>query len=142
MRIVLATLLPLAAASVVPRQGGYFSFGNSFSTGPTQKGTFITHATTTIVLPELQTPHSGNLGFWPGMGMDNGDLIQGLAISTVGGGSVSYCPGEQWRDTLRALRLQAGAPMDRSPCNMNANEVKWCILASTLQGKTPALMLP
>lgn len=84
MRYFLTALLPLATASVVPRQ--YFSFGNFFSTGPVASGTFITEATTTLILPALNSPHNGNLGLWPGMGMDDGDLVQGLAISTVGGG--------------------------------------------------------
>ncbi|TRX97998.1 hypothetical protein FHL15_001208 [Xylaria flabelliformis] len=96
MRSNLLPLLPVAAASVVPRQ--YFSFGNYFSTGPTASGTFIIDATTTLVLPALNSPHNGNLGLWPGMGMDDGDLVQGLAISTVGIGS---------------------------PCNLVASEVKW-----------------
>ena len=72
----------MVSALVMPRQ--YFSFGNYFSTGPTASGTYIIEATTTLVLPGLQSPHDGNLGLWPGMGMSNGDLVQGLAISTVG----------------------------------------------------------
>lgn len=84
MHYLLLTLLPVVVASVVPRQ--YFSFGNYFSTGPTVSGTYIIEATTTLVLPNLQSPHDGNLGLWPGMGMDDGDLVQGLAISTVGWG--------------------------------------------------------
>lgn len=79
MYSLLLPLLPLAAASVVPRQ--YFSFGNCFSTGPTASDTFITEATTTLVLPALDSPHNGNLGLRPGMGVDDGDLVQGLAIS-------------------------------------------------------------
>lgn len=82
MRYELLALLPGVAAAIVPRQ--YFSFGNYFSTGPTADGTFIIDATTTLVLPALNNPHNGNLGLWPGMGMDDGDLVQGLAISTVG----------------------------------------------------------
>lgn len=85
MYSLLLTLLPVVAASVVPRQS-YFSFGNYFSTGPVASGTYIIEATTTLVLPALNSPHNGNLGLWPGMGMDDGDLVQGLAISTVGYG--------------------------------------------------------
>ncbi|KAL9617704.1 MAG: hypothetical protein Q9160_007537 [Pyrenula sp. 1 TL-2023] len=105
MHSLLLALLPLVSASVVPRQT-YFSFGNYFSTGAVASGTYIKEATTTLVLPNLNSPHNGNLGLWPGMGMDDGDLVQGLAISTVGRGS---------------------------PCNLAANEVKWCITASTLE---------
>ena len=79
---LLFPLLLLAAASVVPRE--YFSFGNYFSTGPVASGTFVAEATTTLVLPALNIPYNGNLDLWPGMGMDDGDLVQGLAISTVG----------------------------------------------------------
>lgn len=82
MWYLLFILSTTAAAKVVPRQ--YFSFGNYFSTGPTLSGTYIIEATTTLVLPNLQSPRNGNLGLWPGMGMDDGDLVQGLAISTVG----------------------------------------------------------
>lgn len=79
-------ILPIASATVVPRQ--YFSFGNYFSTGAVASGTYIIEANTTLVLPALNSPHNGNLGLWPGMGMDDGDLVQGLAISTVGVGLV------------------------------------------------------
>ncbi|KAH8878740.1 hypothetical protein GQ53DRAFT_775512 [Thozetella sp. PMI_491] len=94
MNSFLLLLLPVAATLVIPRQ--YFLF----------RGTFIIEANTKLVLPALNNPHNGNLGLWPGMGMDDGDLVQGLAISTVG-----Y----------------------RSPCNLAADEVKWCVTASTLE---------
>jgi hypothetical protein len=87
MYSLLLHLRPMAAASVVPRQ--YLSFGNYFSTGPTASGTYIVEVTTTLVLPALNSPHNGNLGLWPGTGMDDGDLVQGLAISTVGVGRVT-----------------------------------------------------
>ncbi|KAI1321390.1 hypothetical protein F5Y16DRAFT_413767 [Xylariaceae sp. FL0255] len=98
--------LPAATALIGPRQ--YISFGNYFSTGPTADGIYIINATTTLVLPALNSPHDGNLGLWPGMGMDNGDLVQGLAISTVGVGS---------------------------PCDFSSSEDKWCVTASTLQSE-------
>ncbi|KAK6532188.1 hypothetical protein TWF694_003348 [Orbilia ellipsospora] len=105
MKSVLFALIPVASAQ-------YFSFGNYFSTGGVAANSYIQRATTTLVLPQLQSPHTGNLGLWPGMGtkFDNGadgHLVQGLAISTVGYGS---------------------------PCNLNANEVKWCVVASTYDG--------
>lgn len=93
MKFLLLIALPTAlAAAVTPRQG-YFSFGNSFSTGPVATSTFIREATTTLILPALQNPHTGNLGLWPGIGTKfpsgaDGHLIQGLAISTVGQGWV------------------------------------------------------
>ena len=82
--------LPLVSGAVVPRQS-YFSFGNYFSTGAVATDSWIRQATTTLVLPALNSPHTGNLGLWPGMGTkfdsgQDGQLVQGLAISTVGGG--------------------------------------------------------
>ncbi|CAG9998289.1 unnamed protein product [Clonostachys byssicola] len=103
--------LPVASAAVAPRQN-YFSFGNYFSTGAVATDSWIRQATTTLILPALNSPHNGNLGLWPGMGTKfdsgaDGHLIQGLAISTVGFGS---------------------------PCNLAANENKWCVVASTYDG--------
>ncbi|CAG9937410.1 unnamed protein product [Clonostachys rosea f. rosea IK726] len=94
--------IPVASAAVAPRQN-YFSFGNYFSTGAVATNSWIRQATTTLILPALNSPHNGNLGLWPGMGTKfgsgaDGHLIQGLAISTVGFGS---------------------------PCNLAANENKW-----------------
>ena len=95
MKFALIIALPLASAAalpaLVPRQS-YFSFGNAFSTGPVATNSFIRRATTTLVLPDLQSPHNGNLGLWPGVGTkfmnsdQDGQLVQGLAISTVGYG--------------------------------------------------------
>ncbi|KAG4422991.1 hypothetical protein IFR04_003903 [Cadophora malorum] len=111
MKFILLIALPVVAGSVVPRQN-YFSFGNYFSTGPVATNSWIRQATTTLVLPALNNPHNGNLGLWPGMGTKfdsgaDGQLVQGLAISTVGGGS---------------------------PCNFAASDVNWCAVASTFDG--------
>lgn len=90
MKSLLLIGLPGVLGAVVPRQT-YFSFGYYFSTGPVATDSWIRQATTTLVLPELNSPHNGNLGLWPGMGTKfdsgaDGQLIQGLAISTVGVG--------------------------------------------------------
>ncbi|KAI9665918.1 MAG: hypothetical protein M1821_003853 [Bathelium mastoideum] len=111
MKSLLLTVLPVVSGAVVPRQS-YFSFGNFFSTGPVATDSWIRQATTTLVLPNLQSPHDGNLGLWPGMGTKftsgaDGQLVQGLAISTVGEGS---------------------------PCNFDASDVNWCVVASTYDG--------
>lgn len=97
MRATLFTSLPLASVAafpaLTPRQS-YFSFGNAFSTGPVADDSFIRQSTTTLVLPDLQSPHTGNLGLWPGVGTkfldgdQDGQLVQGLGISTVGMGYV------------------------------------------------------
>ncbi|KAK4556818.1 hypothetical protein LTR86_005798 [Recurvomyces mirabilis] len=116
MKVTLITVLPLASATALPAlnpRQNYFSFGNAFSTGPVATNSFIRQSTTTLVLPNLQSPHTGNLALWPGVGTkflnsnQDGQLVQGLAISTVGQGS---------------------------PCNFGANDVKWCITASTYDG--------
>ena len=91
MKSILLAVLPVASAAAVEPRQNYFSFGNYFSTGGVSASTFIRRATTTLVLPALNSPHDGNLGLWPGMGtkFDNGadgHLVQGLAISTVGYG--------------------------------------------------------
>ena len=90
MKSILLAILPLVSGAAVPRQS-YFSFGNYFSTGAVAANSWIRQATTTLVLPALNSPHNGNLGLWPGMGTKfdsgaDGHLIQGLAISTVGYG--------------------------------------------------------
>lgn len=72
-------LFSLAAADY-----GY-QFSNALSTGPTADGTWIREANTTLVLPETNSPQTGNLALWPGMGTSGGDLIQGLAISVSDG---------------------------------------------------------
>ncbi|KAK7180423.1 hypothetical protein PSPO01_13580 [Paraphaeosphaeria sporulosa] len=102
MKYLSLLLLPTVSAQ-------YFSFGNYFSTGPVATNSWIRQATTTLVLPALNSPHNGNLGLWPGMGTKfnsgaDGHLVQGLAISTVGVGS---------------------------PCNFAASDIKWCVVAST-----------
>ncbi|KAF2221645.1 hypothetical protein BDZ85DRAFT_265744 [Elsinoe ampelina] len=113
MRSSFVVLAPVASAAVVAPRQNYFSFGNFFSTGAVATNSFIRQATTTLVLPELNSPHTGNLGLWPGMGTKftsgaDGHLVQGLAISTVGQGS---------------------------PCNFAASDVKWCVVASTYDGQ-------
>ena len=90
MKSLLLIILPVVSGAVVPRQT-YFSFGNYFSTGPVATNSWIRQATTTLVLPALNSPHNGNLGLWPGVGTKfdsgaDGQLVQGLAISTVGQG--------------------------------------------------------
>lgn len=112
MKSSLLVVIPaVSAVAVTPRQN-YFSFGNYFSTGPVATNSWIRQATTTLILPALNNPHTGNLGLWPGMGTKfpsgaDGQLVQGLAISTVGYGS---------------------------PCNFVASDVKWCVVASTFDG--------
>ncbi|KAK7700115.1 hypothetical protein SLS64_011133 [Diaporthe eres] len=91
MKSLLLIGLPAVSAAVAPRQS-YFSFGNYFSTGPVATNSWIRQATTTLILPALNSPHTGNLGLWPGMGTKfdsgaDGHLVQGLAISTVGAGA-------------------------------------------------------
>jgi hypothetical protein len=84
-------LSPLAAGAAIPQASSYgVAFGNYFSTGPVADTAWIKEATTTLVLPELNKPHVGNMALWPGMGTSGGDLIQGLAISTVGIGLVKF----------------------------------------------------
>jgi hypothetical protein len=61
----------------------YRRFGNAFSTGPVATNSFIRESETTLVLPKVNSPQTGNLALWPGMGTSGGDLIQGLAISVT-----------------------------------------------------------
>ncbi|KAK2068770.1 hypothetical protein P8C59_003392 [Phyllachora maydis] len=81
------------------------TFGNALSTGPVAAGNFIREANTTLLLPATNTPQISNLALWPGMATDQGDLIQGLAIS-VADGSVGCPPASGM----------------------------WCLCASTLEG--------
>ncbi|OAG11751.1 uncharacterized protein CC84DRAFT_48667 [Paraphaeosphaeria sporulosa] len=95
----------LANAAAIRRQNDYgYQFSNALSTGPVATNSFIREANTTLILPETNSPQTGNLALWPGMGTSGGDLIQGLAISVSDG--------------------SAG-------CEKSSG--KWCIVASTLE---------
>lgn len=74
----------LAFSQVVFAEYGW-QFGNAFSTGPVATNSFIRESNTTLVLPEVNKPQTGNLALWPGMGTSGGDLIQALAISVADG---------------------------------------------------------
>ena len=74
----------LAFSQVVLADYGW-QFGNAFSTGPVASNSFIRESNTTLVLPEVNSPQTGNLALWPGMGTSGGDLIQALAISVADG---------------------------------------------------------
>lgn len=99
-----ATLLALG--HVAAADYGY-QFSNALSTGPTASGSWIAEANTTLILPATNSPQTGDLALWPGMGTSGGDLIQGLAISVSDG--------------------SAGCAKASG---------KWCIVASTLQDDT------
>lgn len=98
-----ASALVNAAPAVLRRDYGW-QFSNALSTGPVSDGSFIREANTTLILPATNSPQTGNLALWPGMGTSGGDLIQGLAISVSDG--------------------SAG-------CEKSSG--KWCIVASTLE---------
>ncbi|KAL5456072.1 hypothetical protein PMIN07_006806 [Paraphaeosphaeria minitans] len=98
----------LANAAAIRRQNDYgYQFSNALSTGPVATNSFIREANTTLILPDTNSPQTGNLALWPGMGTSGGDLIQGLAISVSDG--------------------SAG-------CKKSSG--KWCIVASSLQEDT------
>ncbi|KAI5361684.1 hypothetical protein Slin14017_G084170 [Septoria linicola] len=83
-----------------------YQFSNALSTGPASSTSFIRSANTTLILPATNTPQTGNLALWPGMGTSGGNLIQGLAISVADG--------------------SAG-------CKKEESVGKWCVVASTLE---------
>jgi hypothetical protein len=80
--LTLATAL--AFSQVVFADYGH-KFSNAFSTGPVASNSFIREATTTLILPAVNSPQNGNLALWAGMGTSGGDLIQALAISVTDG---------------------------------------------------------
>jgi hypothetical protein len=87
MKLILLALVQVSAGLITRQPSNYgVKFGNYFSTGAVATNSWIREAQTTLILPSLNSPHTGNLALWPGMGTSNGNLIQGLAISTVGGG--------------------------------------------------------
>ncbi|KAI7367710.1 hypothetical protein KC354_g3214 [Hortaea werneckii] len=98
-------LASLAAAAQVAVADYGYQFSNALSTGPVAENSFIREANTTLVLPDVNSPQTGNLALWPGMGTSGGDLIQGLAISNTEG---------------------------TSGCSAAGKGV-WCIVASTLE---------
>ena len=75
----------LAFSQVALAQEYYRQFGNAFSTGPVATNSFIRESNTTLVLPEVNKPQTGNLALWAGMGTSGGHLIQALAISVADG---------------------------------------------------------
>ena len=84
------TLLTFASAlafsqAVFAEDDYYRQFGNAFSTGPVATNSFIRESNTTLILPEVNKPQTGNLALWAGMGTSGGDLIQALAISVADG---------------------------------------------------------
>lgn len=81
---VLALASTLAFSQDAYAQYGH-KFGNAFSTGPVASNSFIREATTTLILPKVNSPQRGNLALWAGMGTSGGDLIQALAISVIDG---------------------------------------------------------
>lgn len=107
MKTAALTLASLSTFSQVVFADYGWQFGNAFSTGPVATNSFIRESTTTLVLPEVNSPQTGNLALWPGMGTSGGDLIQALAISVADG--------------------SAGCPKESG---------KWCIVASTLEGES------
>lgn len=88
MKSTTFTLTACLLSSWAAADYGY-QFSNALSTGPTADDTWIREANTTLVLPETNSPQTGNLALWPGMGTSGGDLIQGLAISVSDGRYVS-----------------------------------------------------
>lgn len=85
MKTVLLALASSVAFSQVVFADYGWQFGNAFSTGPVAEGSFIRESETTLVLPKVNSPQTGNLALWPGMGTSGGDLIQALAISVADG---------------------------------------------------------
>lgn len=79
----------LVTAGVVRRDYGY-QFSSALAIGPVADNNFIREAVTTLELPELNSPQTGNLALWPGMGTSGGHLVQGLAISVLDGSA--GCP--------------------------------------------------
>lgn len=73
----LAQTLPVMAA-IAFRSANAF-MGPAFSTGPVSSGSFITEATSTLILPKAPSGYSGDASLWVGMGTSNGDLIQSIA---------------------------------------------------------------
>ena len=105
MKSTTFTLFSLSALSQVAFAEYGWHFGNAFSTGPVATNSFIRESNTTLVLPKVNSPQTGNLALWPGMGTSGGDLIQALAISVADG--------------------SAGCPKASGT---------WCVVASTLEG--------
>lgn len=103
-------LASLAAAAQFAAADYGVQFSNALSTGPVAQNSFIREANTTLILPDVNSPQTGNLALWPGMGTSDGDLIQGLAISNTQG---------------------------TSGCSAAGIGV-WCVVASTLESKTKA----
>ncbi|KAF2766394.1 hypothetical protein EJ03DRAFT_178715 [Teratosphaeria nubilosa] len=88
-------------------------FGNGFVTNWTSDRSWILEATTTLILPALNSPQvaSSALGLWPGIETPAGDLIQGLAISDADSYYCTHNQGEWCIVTAASVagQMQYGA---------------------------------
>ena len=62
------------------------AFGPAFSTGPVASGNFIREASSTLIVPQGNSPFAGSLSLWVGMGTSAGDLIQSILDRHPGDG--------------------------------------------------------
>ena len=125
MKNFFATFALLSTSAQLSLADYGWQFSNALSTGPTADNSWIRESNTTLILPAVNTPQTGNLALWPGMGTDGGDLIQALAISTKDGRYESE-PSPPLATTIGANLCSAGCP---------DSEGVWCIVASTLEGQ-------
>jgi hypothetical protein len=99
---VLATTIPIATAQNV-------RFGNAFSLGATNS--YILEAEATLYPGRTQSGDTPRLALWPGMGTDQGQLIQAIVLGS------SDAQGQ----------MCGGKP------HVNG---EWCVFASALQSGT------
>jgi hypothetical protein len=111
----LATLLPTTLAQNV-------RFGNAFSLGATNS--YIIEAETTLYPGRTQTGDTPRLALWPGMGTDQGQLIQAIVLSSTDaqGQNCGGKPHVQGQWCVFASALQSGTQLQGATFAINANQ--------------------
>jgi hypothetical protein len=111
----LATLLPTILAQNV-------RFGNAFSLGATTS--YILSAETTLYPGRTQPGDTPRLALWPGMGTDQGQLIQAIVLgsSDAQGQNCGGKPHVQGQWCVFASALQSGTQLQGATFPINANQ--------------------
>jgi hypothetical protein len=123
----LATLLPAILAQNV-------RFGNAFSLGATTS--YILSAETTLYPGRTQPGDTPRLALWPGMGTDQGQLIQAIVLGSTDaqGQNCGGKPHVQGQWCVFASALQSGTQLQGATFPITSNQgVKiQCKMAPTM----------
>ena len=104
------------------------AFGPAFSTGPVGNGAFIIDSTSTLVVPEGNSPFAGDFSLWGGMGTSAGDLIQSIVDRTP-----NNAPGVEYvYQDFPVIGIVDADENISTPCETVTTSTEWCGFAYTL----------